>query len=312
MSDEAPLLKSKYGLQLPGTEIFLDPKEPVACAVISHAHGDHAIPGHDTVYCTYNTAKLLRARFRFFAHKVITPAWNETFTLEGIPFRFTSAGHMLGSAKIVWERNNKTIVYTGDFKRQADTSCEPYEVTPCDILVTESTFGQPGKHHPDDESAIRELQKFPGKNFVIGTYSLGKSQRVISIINRYLPELKIMVHPKIAIYNKIYKEAGFDIGNWSPYQRQVFRKQTGIVYLIPPSVLQSYLASPYCLRGMASGWDHLQQGMEVNLLISDHADWQDLINTIQECGAKTVYTVHGDGKLLSDHLTPTGIQISEL
>lgn len=312
MNDNAPLLKNKYGLQLPETEIFLDPKEPVACAVISHAHGDHAIPGHDTVYCTYNTAKILRARFRFFAHKIITPDWNERFVLEDIPFRFTSAGHILGSAKIVWERDGKTIVYTGDFKRQHDDTCEPYEITPCDTLITESTFAIPGKHHPHAETAILELNKYPDRNFVIGSYTLGKSQRMIHLITKYLPHLRIMVHPKIAIYNKIYKEAGFDVGNWQPYQRQLFRKEKNIVYLIPPTVLQSYLSSTFYLRGMASGWEHLQQGMDLNLPISDHADWDDLIQTIKECGASTVYTLHGDGKQLVEYLSKTGIKISEL
>jgi putative mRNA 3-end processing factor len=309
---EPPLERGTYGYKLPNTQVYLDPKKPVACAIISHAHGDHAIPGHDVVYCTANTAKLLRSRFRNFATKIITPDWLEKFEVEGIPFRFASAGHMLGSAQIAWERNGLTSVYTGDFKRQKDSSCEPFQVVACDILITESTFAQPDKIHPPPEECILNLKNYPPVNFVIGAYSLGKSQRLTQLFNEFIPDFQVMVHPKIAKYHKVYEEAGFNLGSWTPFQRQVFRKGKGIIYLIPPSVLQTFAASPYYLRGMASGWEHLQTGYELVLPVSDHADWKELTTTIDDCGAKTIYTVHGDGSKLKEKLTSSHIRIEEL
>ncbi len=311
-ADEAPLERTSHGFHIPGTSIYIDPKEPVACAIISHAHGDHAIPGHDTVYCTYQTAKLLRARFQNFAFKIVTPQWQEVFQIEGINFRFASAGHMLGSAQVVWEKNNITTVYTGDYKRQFDESCDPFDVVVCDNFITETTFAQPGKIHPPPEDCLLALKDFPSTNFVIGAYSLGKAQRLTLLFNQFIPEFNVMVHPKIVKYHKIYEEAGFNLGKWAPFQRQVFRKEKGNIFLVPPPVLQNYTPSENYLRGMTSGWEHLQQGYELNLPISDHADWNELLQTITDSKAKKIFTVHGDDEQLKNYLSSNNIFVDSI
>ncbi|CAN5468773.1 ligase-associated DNA damage response exonuclease [soil metagenome] len=312
MSENTPLKSTSTGFIVDQTDIWIDPREPVNCAIISHAHGDHAVPGSNIVYCTPNTAKLLYTRFRKFAQQVITPKYHEPFVVEGITFKFVPAGHMLGSAQIVWERNGKTIVYTGDFKRQFNPTCEAFETAPCDIFITESTFAQPEKTHPSPEESIRQLSTYKDLNFIIGAYSLGKAQRITYLLNEYAPELRVMIHSKIVPYHKNYEEAGFLKAKWEPFQKQVFKKERGIVYIVAPGVLQGQKASPDYLRGMASGWEHLQTGYELMFPISDHADWFDLIRTIEESGAKQVYTIHGDGKLLKDHLSVSGLKIDEL
>ncbi len=310
--NDAPLERSPYGFHIPGTSIYLDPKQPVACAVISHAHGDHAIPGHDTVFCTYQTAKLLRARFQNFAFKIVTPKYHEIFEIEGIKFRFASAGHMLGSAQIVWEKDNITTVYTGDFKRQHDDSCDPFEIVKCDNFITETTFAQPGKIHPPPADCLLALKDYPPTNFVVGAYTLGKSQRLTQLINKHLPEFKVMLHTKMVKYHKLYEEAGFALGNWTTFQRQIFRKEKGIIYLVPPPVLQNYLPSAGYLRGMTSGWEHLQSGYELSLPISDHADWNELLQTIKDTTAKNIYTVHGEDEALKNYLSSPDIRVTSI
>ena len=312
MNNLIPLIRNSRGYNISGTHIHIDPLEPVETAIISHAHGDHAIPGHDVVYCSINTAKLLRARYQNFANKIFTFNWNDLFKIEHINFKLIPAGHMLGSSQIYWEQNNRRIIYTGDFKLQQDKTCEPFEIAECDVLITESTFGDPNQKHPDDEIVMEQLKLKTDINFIIAAYNLGKSQRLTRLFNDYLPERKIMIHNKAAKYHHLYKEAGFDPGIWTPYQRKVFKYNTNCVYIIPPTILSNFPPSPSYLRGMASGWEKHQQGLELNIPISDHADWNDLITTIIKSKAKEVFTIHGNGNLLKKHFINSSININEL
>ena len=313
MSDfPKPLIAFTNGYQLPQTEIWIDPTHPVHTAVVSHAHGDHAVPGHGKVYCTRNTARLLRVRYRNFADTVITPEYHEWFEVDGVMFQFIPAGHMLGSAQIVWKHEGRIINYTGDYKRQSDTSCEPYEQVKCDVLITETTFAQQGKTHPVDEDSLKAFDAALNTNYIVGAYALGKAQRLTRLFADLKPEFKVMVHPKISKYHRVYEEAGFDLGEWLPYQKQVFKKTSNNIYIVPPLVLQSYASDISYLRGMASGWDRLQEGYDIKLPVSDHSDWTDLLNTISESEAKIVYTIHGDSNELMSHLSNSAVHIEEL
>jgi len=308
----APLHRELGGYRLSDSAIYIDPLEPVETAIISHAHGDHAVPGHHTVYCSVNTARILRAKYRNFAIKVITPDWNEEFTINGINFCLVPAGHILGSAQIVWNINNTMILYTGDFKRQADSTCEPFQIQECDILITETTFADPEQRHPEDKDVLLKLKEKEGINFVIAAYALGKSQRITKLLTEFLPERNIMLHHKVARFHQVYKDAGYDVGVYLPYQRRVFKYSKDSIYIIPPSVLNSFPPSPNYLRGMVSGWDRLQQGMDLKIPISDHADWNDLLQTIKEVKPKYIYTIHGDGTILKKFLESDEITINEL
>jgi putative mRNA 3-end processing factor len=308
----APLHRELGGYRISDSAIYIDPLEPVETAIISHAHGDHAVPGHHTVYCSVNTARILRAKYRNFAIKVITPDWNEEFTINGINFCLVPAGHILGSAQIVWNINNTKILYTGDFKRQADSTCEPFQIQECDILITETTFADPEQRHPEDKDVLLKLKEKEGINFVIAAYALGKSQRITKLLTEFLPERNIMLHHKVARFHQVYKDAGYDVGVYLPYQRRVFKYSKDSIYIIPPSVLNSFPPSPNYLRGMVSGWDRLQQGMDLKIPISDHADWNDLLQTIKEVKPKYIYTIHGDGTILKKFLESDEITINEL
>lgn len=293
-----PLERHARGYRIPGSSIHIDPLDPVRYAVVSHAHGDHASPGHEHVYCTPGTAALLKKRFDFLAKFVHPIPYGEVFKIDGIPFSFHPAGHMLGSAQIRWENEGQTLVYTGDFKRESDLSCEPFELVKCDMLITEVTFGQRDKTHPPGGEAVAALSQFKDINLLIGAYSLGKAQRLTRLIADHLPGFKVMVHPHMADYHRVYEEFGFKLGAWEHYKRETFKQQRNLVYLIPPMGLQNFRPGKHFLKGFATGWEEKQRGFDFQLPVSDHADWPSLLRTIRECGAKTVFTIHGEGEEL--------------
>jgi len=301
MSERTPLLMTQQGWKINSVQAWLDPVHPVHTAIISHAHGDHAVAGHRRVYCTKDTARLLTVRYRKFAWEIITPEWEEPFIVDETEFRFYPAGHMLGAAQVYWESQGEKIVYTGDFQPAANPTCNPFKLVQCDTLITETTFAHPGKQHPDPAAIITEQLQPRDVNYVIGTYVLGKAQRVNNLISTIQPSLQVMLHPKIIPFHHAYLSAGFSPGEWIPFQRQQFKRNRNIVYLVPPQVLQQLPILPYTQRGFASGWLERQEGLDLLLPISDHADWYDLVNTIEKSGASRVYTLHGEGVHIQQH-----------
>jgi len=307
-----PLIHTIHGYHIPGTEIYIDPLVPVSHAIISHAHGDHDVEGHENVDCSHGTAALITSRFRYAARNLHTKQYNKPFFLENIRFSLHGAGHMLGSSQVLWERENKRIVYTGDYKREADPSCEPFEPVKCDTLITETTFGQKDKTHPPVESILQLIQKARDINLMIGAYNLGKAQRLTKMITDHFPEIRVMVHPKIVPYHHIYEKSGFSLGHWEPYHRDAFKHQQQIIYIVPPPVLLNFRPGKHFLRAFATGWDEKHARYDFAFPLSDHADWPALINTILESEATTVYTIHGDGKPLMQEPSLSNIRILEL
>lgn len=307
-----PLDTSSKGFRIPGTSIFIDPKEPVACAIISHAHGDHAVEGHETVYCSEGTAALIKSRFKYAAKTIHIVSFGEPFTIENIPFSLHGAGHMLGSSQIKWLKDDVTYVYTGDYKRELDKSCEPFEIVKCDVLITEVTFGKENKIHPPTEESVAALSKYTDINLMLGAYNLGKSQRLTRLINDIHPHLRVMVHPKMIAYHKIYESMGFDLGKWEPYKREQFKNEKGIIYLVPPPVLLNFRPGTHFLRAFATGWDEKHARFDFPFNVSDHADWPSLIKTILESEAKVVFTIHGIGEDLKTASELKNIQVYTL
>ena len=309
---DAPILSTEAGWKVNGLPVWIDPQQPVSTAVISHAHGDHAIPGHHTVHCTPATARLMTARFRKFADEIYVHPFHERFTINDTTFFFAPAGHMLGAAQICWERNNKRIVYSGDFQTGENPVTDSFEIVQCDTFITECTFGQPGKSHPEFEDILIEQLADVDMNYVIGVYAMGKAQRINSVISSKIPHLTVMVHQKILPYHNVYRELGKDPGQWVPYHKQVFRRNKNMVYLVPPQVLFNMPPGLAYRRGFASGWIERQKGLELLLPLSDHADWPGLIDTIIKTGAKEVYTLHGDGNALAGYFEPGNVKINIL
>jgi putative mRNA 3-end processing factor len=306
----APLERHAKGYRIPGTGIHLDPLEPVMHAVISHAHGDHAAPGHEHAYCSEGTAALIRKRFTYPARHLHAIPYGEVFELNGVPFSFHPAGHILGSSQIRWEHAGKIHVYTGDFKREADPTCEAFEPVRCDVLITETTFAARDKVHPDAAGIIASIPLPEKANLMIGAYSLGKAQRITRLLNDHIPGIRVMIHPNMHDYHKVYEQMGFQLGPWEPFRRELFRQERGIAYLVPPPTLLNYRKGTHFIRAFATGWDEKHELYDFALPVSVHADWPSLIRTILESGARELYTIHGDGQELHDAEELSGLSFS--
>lgn len=293
---------TKTGLYCKYGDFYLDPKEAVRQAVISHAHGDHAVSGNHQVYCTKATQLFMQHRYKKFAAADFHVfQYKEQFTLNGVNINFFPAGHILGSAMVLMEYKGVRYLYTGDYKTESDNTCEAIEFTPADVLITETTFANPNVAHPDAATEIQKLNSVES-NIMLGAYALGKSQRLISLINQHCADKKILVHHSMMPFVQIYEQLGINLGTYQPYDRKIMKQQLkGNIYIVPPMVFNSYIRAINVVRVFATGWQHLQQGNGLHLYISDHVDWQGIIQTIETVKPSEVWTLHGDGKQLKDH-----------
>ena len=298
------LVLDKVGLFCRYGNFYLDPKEIATNAIISHAHGDHAIGGNINVYCTQATSLFMLHRYRKFAAGTFTvePYYFE-FDLNGVKVSFVPAGHILGSAMILMKYEGIRYLYTGDYKLQPDKTCEPIEFVEADVLITETTFADPRTQHPPAENEILKLNS-TNTNIMLGAYSLGKCQRLISLINDHCLEKRILLHYSMMPFVKIYEQMGINLGRYEIYDRKVMKhNHTNMVYMVPPMVFKSYFKAINVIRVFATGWKHLQSGQEIQLYISDHADWNDILFTINEVKPTEVWTNHGNGVQLKQFLT---------
>ncbi|WP_333625464.1 exonuclease [Sphingobacterium siyangense] len=280
-------------------DFFIDASNPVMHNVVSHAHGDHASSGHDYVYATQATSLFMTYRYkqnRKDSYQV--KLFNSPFKIGAVEITFLPAGHILGSAQILMEYRGVRYLYTGDYKLQTDDTCEPIEVQQADVLITESTFANPDIIHPDPAEEIKKLDGH-ASNILLGTYVLGKAQRITDLINRYCPDRKVLVHSGILPYHRLYDQHGLKKLDYEPYNRKEMKQgEQNKVYLVPPMTFNSYFRATKVLRAFASGWKRLQAQNDIELYISDHVDWNDILQYIKMVNPKEVWTLHGDGSIL--------------
>ncbi|WP_443939698.1 MBL fold metallo-hydrolase [Pedobacter sp. MW01-1-1] len=293
---------SPIGLYCSYGDFYLDPQQPVVEAVISHAHGDHAVGGNQNVYCTAPTVSFMQHRYRKFAAVDFhVQQYATTFKIKEVSITFYPAGHMLGSAQVLMEYKGVKYLYTGDYKIEPDATCEAFEFVKVDVLITESTFANPETKHPDAAEEIKKLNSTTA-NIMLGAYALGKSQRMIQLINEFCPTRQIMVHHSILPFVKLYESYGIKLGNYKLYDRKAMKNNLEHqVYIVPPMVFNSYHKAINVVRAFASGWKNLQQQNGIALYISDHADWDAILETIQRVEPTQVWTLHGDGKHLKEY-----------
>jgi len=288
-------LYCKYG------DFYIDPVQPVTTAVISHAHADHAVSGNNTVYATAATLAFMQLRYGKNAFRTSNAVgYNNPVQIRDINITFISAGHMLGSAQLLMEYQGVKYLYTGDYKLQPDATCEPIEWVKADVLITESTFANPDTRHPDPVDEIKKLNDIK-INILLGAYGLGKSQRIIKLINEHAPQKKILVHHKITPINALYEKHGFAPGKYQVYSRKLMKNQEEFVYIVPPFTFDSYIRATGVKRLFASGWENLQASQRDTLYISDHVDWNDILTTIRLTQPTQVWTLHGSGQHLKKH-----------
>src|SRR5271170_2609375 len=158
MRPEDILLPTPSGACCKLGSFHIDPTRPVERALITHAHSDHARPGHGAVLATQETLDLMRLRYgEDFAGTAQAIGYGESVSLGGAKVTFHPAGHVLGSAQIKVESGGCRIVASGDYKDVPDPTCAPFELVPCDVFITEATFALPVFRHGDPMAEIAKL-----------------------------------------------------------------------------------------------------------------------------------------------------------
>lgn len=284
---------------------FIDPVRAVERAVITHAHSDHARPGHQHALASAPTLALMAARMGAGAPlSTQSLTWGERLCVGDVTLWLQPAGHVLGSAQICMEYQGSRAVVSGDYKRVVDPSCDGFVPVACDVFVTEATFALPVFRHPDPAHEIARLLAsvalFPERTHVVGCYSLGKTQRLISLIRAAGWDAPIYMHGALVSMCAVYEQFGRRLGDLRPATVAAKADLVGQIVLAPPSAIADRwarrLAEPVvCL---ASGWMRVRQrakqgGVELPLVISDHADWDELLATIDEVGAPEIWVTHG-------------------
>ena len=304
---------------VPG-DFYVDPGRPVERAVITHGHADHARPGHGAVLATPATLAIMVARYGETGAGRSRQAlgYGDRVEVNGVSLRLAPAGHVLGSAQAVLEWRGSRVVVSGDYKRRADPTCAPFEVVPADVFVTEATFGLPVFRHPPDEEEIGKLlaarATFPDRTLLVGAYALGKAQRMIALLRQAGYDRPLDLHGALQGLCTLYDSLGVELGELRPVTAADKAGLKGEIVLAPPSALADRwsrrLAEP--LTAMASGWMRVRQrarqrNVELPLIISDHADWDELTRTIEEVGAPEVWVTHGNEEALVHYATSRGI-----
>ena len=296
----------------------IDPYGGAKRAIITHGHSDHARPGHQHVLATRETLAVMQMRLGEGAPRgTQAAAYGERIVIGDVAVTLLPAGHVLGSAQVLIEWKGVRAVISGDYKRSADPTCVPYELVPCDLFITEATFALPVFQHGDarDEVAklLRSREQFPERAHVVGVYGLGKCQRLIALLREAGYERPIYLHGALAGFCALYESFGVKLGELRAATGAKRDDMKGEIVLAPPSAIADRWSRrlPEPMTAFASGWMRVrararQQGIELPLVISDHADWNELTATIAETGADEVWVTHGREDALLHHIQTTG------
>ncbi|MDM7459082.1 MAG: ligase-associated DNA damage response exonuclease [Paracoccus sp. (in: a-proteobacteria)] len=292
---------TKAGLYCPPGDFYIDPVRPVPRALITHGHADHARSGHGAVMATQETLDIMAIRYGADFAASRQPAQGIT-RIGNVRVSFHPAGHVLGSAQIeVIPDNGPRIVVSGDYCRGPSPVCAAWEPVPCDIFVTEATFGLPVFRHPDPLLEIARLKasmaEFPDRQHLIGAYALGKAQRVIALARQVGIDEPIAIHGALERLSRFHVEQGCNLG---PLVHATADQVDARLVVAPPSAFASAWVQRFRdpVIGFASGWMTVrararQRGVELPLVISDHVDWPQLTQTIQELNPEEVWITHG-------------------
>jgi putative mRNA 3-end processing factor len=305
MRPEDLLYPTPQGLYCPPADVYIDPMRPVPRALVTHGHSDHARAGHGAVMATAETLAIMAVRYGDdFTTAQQSVAFGETVKINDVAISFHPAGHVLGSAQILFEWQGYRAVVSGDYKRLPDRTAGTFEPVRCNLFVTEATFGLPVFRHPPTEHEVAKLldsvSLFPERAHLVGAYPLGKAQRLMALMRDAGYDRPIYVHGALVRLTELYKAHGIALGDIRPVQLDDRKSLGGAIVICPPSALQDLWSRkfPDPVTAFASGWMRVrarakQKGVELPLVVSDHADWDDLGRTIRETGAEDVWVTHG-------------------
>ncbi len=310
------------GLYCAKGDFYIDPWDGVDTAIVTHAHSDHARQGSRCYHLTKSSLGIIERRLGEEG-QYLTHEYGEVFRLGEVEVSLHPAGHILGSAQVRIAYQNEVWVVSGDYKRDRDPTCTPFEIVPCDVFITESTFGLPIFVWKDIEEETRLVYEWwmknreQGKNSILGCYSLGKSQRVLHALLAFTQET-VYLHGATEALVDIYRSQGIPLIPTAPASA-LTKADKGQLILAPPAALSSTWARKFAPfeTGFASGWMRIRgnrrrKSYDQGFVISDHADWPALVQTVKETGAKKIYVTHGYTEELSRFLREEGYDAEPL
>jgi putative mRNA 3-end processing factor len=317
--DDDLIVASDRGLFCRAGGFYIDPWLPVERAVITHAHGDHLRAGSSDYVLA--AAGIRLARCRLPADAQVTPLpYGESIEIGDVRVSLHPAGHILGSAQVRIERGGEVWVVSGDYKRDADPTCQLFEVVPCDVFISEATFALPAYRWPETRQTALEILNWWHSNrsrglcSVLFAYALGKAQRVLAELSTLTSE-GAFVHGAVATLVDAYRDEGVAMLRTLPATVDGSKNYAGTLVLAPPSAA----GSPWMRRfgdhrtGFCSGWmrirgDRRRRGYDRGFVLSDHADWPSLLRTFRETGAQRILLTHGYSDAMCRYLSEQGLQ----
>ena len=313
-----PLLSdAREGLRCAAGGFHVDPREPVPLAVVTHAHADHAVPGSSAYLCAAPSLSLLRHRLGPEAAIEGIP-YGETLSLGEARISFHPAGHVLGSAQLRVERGGEVWVVTGDYKREPDPTCAPFEPVRCDVLVTEASYALPIFRWDDPREVLRDVHRWWQGNSrrasVLFCYVLGKAQRILAGLAE-LTDRPVYVHGAIEPITRIYREASVRLLPTLPVAETAKGRSFAGELVLAPMTARG---SPWMRRfgdhesAFASGSMRIRgqrrrRSFDRGFPLSDHADWPGILRTVEESSARRVLATHGYREALVHWLRDRGM-----
>jgi putative mRNA 3-end processing factor len=298
------LRMTDWGLACEPGGFHIDPRGPVRRAVITHAHGDHTCKGSRHYLASREGGQILRTRLGNDA-TIQLLEYGESVDINGCRLSLHPGGHILGSAQVRIEHRGYVTVFSGDYKIQPDPTCTPFELLRCNRFITESTFGlpiyrwdEPARIFEDIRAWWRSNQE-AGRASVIFAYVLGKAQRILMGLDPSMGP--VYTHSAVEEMNRRYRMSGVGLPNSLPVEKASRKSDFNRAFIIaPPSVRGTSWMKQLgeCSTALASGWMRIRgtrrrRGVDRGFVLSDHADWPGLMDTIHATGAEEVCVTHG-------------------
>lgn len=318
------LLKhTNCGLYCEAGDFYIDPWRSVDKAVITHAHSDHARGGSRSYLAAEESNELLKLRLGKDISLQTLP-FNETVYLNGVKLSLHPAGHILGSAQVRIEYEGHVCVVSGDYKLEKDSTCTSFELVKCNTFITESTFGLPIYKWCSQNIIYDEINNWWRKNAannitsVVYGYSLGKAQRILAGLDSSIG--LVITHGAVENVNECYRQNNISLPE-TTYMGNVKEKSlfNKAIIVAPPAAdsLNWIKKFSEVSTAFASGWMQIRgnrrrRNIDKGFILSDHADWDDLIDTIKGTGAESVCVTHGYSPVLVRYLNETGIKAGVL
>ena len=311
------------GLYCPLGEFHIDPWRPVRRAVITHAHADHLRAGNTEYVTAAPGAGLVAQRLPAGADIKLLP-YGAPVTYGATRVSLHPAGHVLGSSQVRIEHDRQVWVVSGDYKRDPDPTCAPFEPVQCDVFISEATFALPAYRWAPEGVIASEIfewwqdNRARGVASVLFAYALGKAQRVLAELTRFTAE-PVYLHGSVAALTEAYRQQGVSMLPTLPVSEKAASQYAGALIIAPPSAAGSTWMRRFgdSSTGFCSGWmrirgDRRRRGYDRGFVLSDHADWPSLLRTFRDCGARRILLTHGHSDTMTRYLREQGVAASAL